>query len=234
LAALDGGPGPAGAEGITAEQAEAILSELRQIRQLLERQVSAPLPSAGPPLTASVSIVGAPALGREDAPLTLVEFTDYECPFCRQFHLTVFEELKVAYIDTGRLRFVNRDLPLPIHAHALMAAEAARCAGDQGKFWPARHGLMAAPGELSPATIAAVARAVEVDETLLTTCLDGLKYRAVVQQDMADAQAAAINATPTFVLGRTASGQVEGEVIVGALPYAVFDAKIRALLAGTP
>jgi protein-disulfide isomerase len=196
--------------------------------------VSAPLPSAGVPLVASVSIAGAPGLGREDAPLTLVEFTDYECPFCRQFHLTVFEALKAAYIDTGRLRFVSRDLPLAIHAHALMAAEAARCAGDQGKFWQARHGFMAAPGELSPETITAVARAIEVDDALLSTCLQGAKYRAAVQRDLADAQSAAINATPTFVLGRTASGQIEGELIVGALPYAVFDAKIRALLGDAP
>ena len=71
-------------------------------------------------------------LGREDAPLTLIEFTDYECPFCGRFHADAFVDLKKNYIDTGKVRFVSRDLPLSFHSNALGAAEGARCAGEQG------------------------------------------------------------------------------------------------------
>lgn len=227
-------PLPAWPEAMTSEQAEAILTELRQIRQLLERQqgAQAAKPEANQPL--SVSIAGAYALGRPDAPITMVEFTDYECPFCRDFHQTTFEKIKAAFIDTGRVRFVSRDMPLPMHPHALMAAEAARCAGDQGKYWQARHAFMATPGELSPEAIMKAVRAVGADDALVKKCLDAMKHRPAVQKDMADAQAAAVTGTPSFVLGRGAADQVGGELIVGAQPYEVFDAKIRELLGAKP
>jgi protein-disulfide isomerase len=75
------------------------------------------------------------ALGRAGAPLTMVEFTDYQCPYCRRFQAEVWPQLKREYIDTGKLRYIARDLPLQFHASAAPAAEAAHCAGEQGKFW---------------------------------------------------------------------------------------------------
>lgn len=212
----------------------AILSELRQIRQLLERQqgAQAAKPNVNQPL--SVSIVGAYAIGRDDAPVTMVEFTDYECPFCQEFHRTTFEKLKAAYVDTGQVRFVSRDMPVQIHPHAFMAAEAARCAGDQGKYWQARHALMTAPGQLTTEAIMKAVRAAGADEALVKKCLDGMKYRPAVQKDLADVQAAAILGTPTFVLGRSTADRIGGELIVGAQPYEVFEARIRELLGTKP
>ena len=227
-------PSSALSEGITSEQADAILKELREIRQLLERQQSQALANTIPPPAVpqivKVSVAGAPTLGKDDAPLTLVEFTDYECAFCRQFHLTAFEELKKTYIDTGRVRFVSRDLPLEFHKHAGLAAEAARCAGDQGKYWETRHALMGTAAELSPEKILSTAQAVAPDGELLKVCLDTRKYQPAVQKDFADAHAVAITGTPTFVLGRTAPDQIEGALIVGAQPYVLFDSKIKELL----
>ena len=78
-------------------------------------------------------------LGRADAPVTLVEFTDLECPFCRSFHVGAFEKVKQTYIDSGKVRFVSFDFPLDIHPNARPAALAVRCAGEQGKFWEMRH-----------------------------------------------------------------------------------------------
>lgn len=225
-----GMPGPASAEAMTSEQAEAILAELRQIRQLLERQQGAQVAEPDPAHALSVSVAGAHALGRDDAPITMVEFTDYECPFCREFHQTTFEKLKTAYIDTGQVRFVSRDMPLPMHQHAIMAAEAARCAGDQGKYWQARHAVMATPGELSAEAIMKAMRSVGADEALVKACLESRKYQPAVQKDLADAQAAGLTGTPSFVLGRGTSDPLRGELIVGAQPYAVFDAKIREIL----
>src|SRR5262249_24712376 len=125
---------------LTRGLADAILNELRQIRRLLERptQQASPVtaPAASPVEHVKVGTAGSYSLGSSDAALTLVEFTDYQCPFCKQFHDTTFQQLKTNYIDTGRLRFVHRDLPLDFHEHALKAAQAARCAGEQDKFWP--------------------------------------------------------------------------------------------------
>jgi len=79
------------------------------------------------------SLGSTPSIGRSDAPIVMVEFTDYQCPFCQRFHLSVFEELKKNYVDTGKIRYVSRDLPLPMHPNAMSAAVAARCAGEQNK-----------------------------------------------------------------------------------------------------
>src|SRR3989338_5451600 len=137
---------------ITKEQADAILKELQAIRQLLEqmqrqqaqpRPVQQPVQPPAPPAKVKVRSDGPYWLGKADAPVTVVEFTDYQCPFCRRFHQSAFEEIKKNYIDTGKVRFVSRDLPLDIHANAARAAHAARCAGEQGKFWEMRHLLIA-------------------------------------------------------------------------------------------
>ena len=139
-------------DAVTKEQADAIVSELKQIRLLLEKQEAqlaravAPQPSAAPapPQKVQMSVGnGWYSLGRPDAPVTLVEFGDYQCPFCKQFHTTAYSDLKKNYIDTGKVRFVSRDLPLEFHPFALRAAEAARCAGDQGKYWEMRDALYA-------------------------------------------------------------------------------------------
>src|SRR5437588_8538267 len=126
---------PVHAEGITGEQADAILNELRQIRLLLEKQrTTAPqavAPSPSTPERVRLSLNGQHALGAPDAPLTVVEFTDYQCPFCNQFHRLTFPELKKTYIETGKIRFISRDLPLEFHRNALRAGRHARCGGGQ-------------------------------------------------------------------------------------------------------
>ncbi len=97
------------------QQNDEMLKELRAIRQLLER-LTTPQPSA-PPQTAKITNLNGYALGRPDAPFTVVEFTDLECPFCRQYAITSFDEIRKNWMDTGRLRYVSRDFPLDFHAH---------------------------------------------------------------------------------------------------------------------
>ena len=79
--------------------------------------------------------------------MTIVEYTDYQCPFCQRFHVAAFPELKRNYIDTGKVRFFSKDLPLDFHANAMRAAQAGRCAGEQGKFWELRDVMGAEPGQ---------------------------------------------------------------------------------------
>src|SRR6266699_2891633 len=133
--------------GITREQADAILAELREIRRLLGQQqvqMQRALPLAGLPISKIQMTVrsGWQAIGRDDAPVTIVEFTDLQCPVCRRFHAETFPIIKKNYIDTGKVRFVSRDMPLEYHQYALKAAEATRCAGDQGKFWELRGAIL--------------------------------------------------------------------------------------------
>jgi protein-disulfide isomerase len=226
--------GTAAAQGITQEQADAILQELRQIRQLLER---APQQNAAGPARPAVGEqrvklgpARAHALGAPQAPVTLVEFVDVQCPFCRQFHLTTFEQLKKNYIDTGKLLFVSRDLPLTSHRHALKGAHAARCAGDQNKYWEMRHVLLVNANNLKDDAMSTFASDLALDVSRFEGCLKAERYRAEVQKDIDDARAAGITGTPAFVLGKTSKDGLEGVKIVGAQPYAVFEAKINELL----
>ena len=86
-------------------------------------------------LTTELLLQGEPTLGAGKAPLTIVEFSDFECPYCRQFHEQVIPSLKREYIETGLVRFIHKDLPLPFHSQAKHAAAAARCAGEQNRYW---------------------------------------------------------------------------------------------------
>ncbi len=230
-----GPPVPAKAEGINQEQADAILQELKQIRLLLQQMqqqnVASGTRRAAPSAKVKVSLGDGYSLGEETAPVTLVEFTDYQCPFCRRFHASTFEKLKKSYIDSGKLRYISRDLPLPFHQYALKAAQAARCAGEQGKFWELRHVLISNGDKLGQEAILDYSQELSLDMEQFRGCVDSQKYVAEIQRDISEANVAGITGTPTFVLGKTTKDDIEGIKIVGAQPYAVFEARIKELLA---
>lgn len=212
------------------QQNEEMIKELRAIRQLLER-LTQPQPSAPPqPQRGRVSNTKGYMLGKPDAPLTMVEFTDLQCPYCRQFALTAFDEIKKNWIDTGKLRYISRDFPLDFHAQAMNAARAARCAGEQGKFWELRMTLMRNANLLTPDYITKSAADLKLDMKAYTACAASSKYDAEIQAEMAEGTQIGITGTPTFILGPTTASGVEGPILVGALPYASFDAKLKDLL----
>jgi protein-disulfide isomerase len=219
------------AQGITQQQAEEMLKELRLIRQALER-VTPPQPSGPPPdQRAKLDNVRGYSLGRADAPLTLVEFTDLQCQYCNRFSTTAFDQIKAAYIDTGKVRFVTRDFPLDFHSYAMPAARAARCAGEQGKFWEMRAALVRGHNRLSAAFVSATGESLKLDMTAFNACAASTRFDAAITQDMNEGRAVGVEGTPTFVLGRTAPQGLDGILIVGALPFAAFDAKFKELLA---
>src|SRR5213592_2694056 len=219
-------------EPMTKTQGDAILDELRQIKKLLERMPPAPSAAAAPRADERVKVgLGtAPSIGRSDAPVVMVEFTDYQCPFCQRFHMTAFNDLKREYIDTGKIRYVSRDLPLPMHPNAMAAAHAARCAGDQNKFWEMRHGLIVNANQLGPDRYKTLAEELTLDRAEFQACLSKEKYTEQIRKDMADAGLAGISGTPSFVVGRVTGDSVDGVRVVGAQPYATFDAKLKELL----
>jgi protein-disulfide isomerase len=217
-------------KGITRQQADDILNELRQIRQLLEKQAAAgPQQPAEQIVKAKVSIQGAYALGSKDAPLTMVEFTDFQCPYCQRFHVSTFAELKRDYIDTGKLRFVSRDLPLEFHPNAMQAAEAGRCAGEQGQFWAMRDRMNANPDKLDIASLMSWAQDLKLNVPGFRACVDSQKYRNAIQGDIQMAQRIGANGTPSFVVGKSTADGVDGELVVGAMPYQLFDQKLKEL-----
>ncbi|MGB9454667.1 MAG: thioredoxin domain-containing protein [Bryobacteraceae bacterium] len=214
--------------GITRQQGDQILQELRQIRQLLERQQQQQ--PAGPPAKIKMNLEGAPVMGDKDAPITMVEFTDYQCPFCRQFYTQTFAELKKNYIDTGKVRFYSRDLPLDsMHPNAMRAAEAARCAADQGQFWKLRDVIGNHPDKLDLESLLADAEFLKLDVTAFRVCVVAEKHKSEIEADLMEAMRIGADGTPAFVLGKSTPQGVDGDLVVGAQPYNIFDLKLRSL-----
>jgi protein-disulfide isomerase len=225
---LPGAPALAQEPGITRQQAEEILQELRQIRQLLERQQQQP--PAGPPAKIKMNLQGAQMLGSKDAPITMVEFTDYQCPFCQAFHTQTFGELKKNFIDTGKVRFYSRDLPLDsMHPNAMRAAEAGRCAAEQGDFWKLRDVMGNHPDKLDLDSLLADAGFLKMDVAAFRTCVVSEKYKDAVQADVMEAMRIGADGTPAFVIGKSTAEGLEGDLVVGAHPYSTFDLKLRSL-----
>lgn len=172
--------------------------------------------------------VGA-AIGKPGAPVVLVEFTDIECPNCRDFHRDVYERLKDEYIDTGKVLFVHRDLPLPNHPSAVVAAHGLRCAGDQGLFWQLRHALLLTD-KLNADLVELAARLVSVDLGEFRRCMRDGRHLAGIEKDMADAKTVGARNTPTLILGRMVPDGIQGVLIGGTATFEELDARIKALM----
>ena len=192
--------------------------------------VPLPRPPAGASATVLVRGQGRYALGSPRARVVIVEFSDYQCPFCRQHQEGVFPQLKADYVDTGKVRYVVRDLPLDIHSQAFAAAEAARCAGSAGKFWAMRKALFTEHGRLDGARLLALARAAGVPGADFKACLDEHRFAAGVRRDLAAAAAAGLSVTPTFVIGTAGPRGITGVLLAGARPYAAFAQRIEQAL----
>jgi protein-disulfide isomerase len=178
----------------------AVVARLRQneqVRILLE------------PKREKLDSSGHPALGPSSAPVTIVEFSDFQCPFCRAAEPTL-KELRSRYGD--KIRIVYMDYPLPFHNHSMDAARAARCAGEQGKFWPYHDALFADQKKLAPDELKATAQTVGLDGPKFSACLDQSKYIDQVNKDEAAGKQVGVQGTPSFfVNGRFISGAQKPE-----------------------
>jgi protein-disulfide isomerase len=164
-----------------------------------------------------------PILGPSTAAITIIEFSDYECPYCRKWHLEVFPRLRQKYPD--QLRFVFRDFPLTsIHPNAVPAANAANCANDQGKFWEFNEALFSMQAGLNTKAYQMYAEELELDMDEFNECFSSGRYEAEVMADLEWAAQLGVRSTPTFFLN--------GIALVGAQPYEVFEQVIEKELAG--
>lgn len=182
------------------------------------------------PVPAQVSIAGQPSLGSAAAPVTIVEFMDYQCPYCRRFAKNTFPALRARYVDSGQVRWVSRNLPLPSHARARPAAIAARCAAEQGRFWEMHDALLTEAGSMADDELRSLARRLALDERRFSECLASGTHQAALDADVASARAARVRATPSFIIGRANGELVEGQVLVGDEGLAAFEAAIARYL----
>lgn len=171
------------------------------------------------------------AMGDPAAPITIVEFSDYGCPFCRLYALATFPRLKADYIDTGKVYYVYKHLPL-VSRQGEMAAQAAECAGEQGGFWDMHNQLFIDPAEWNGsdeqarAAFRRYADALALDATALEACLVSERHTAQVARDFNEAQALRLSGTPAFF--------INGKLLIGAQPIEVFVEVLDAELAGQP
>ena len=186
--------------------------------------VQAPVQTAVPQyIRYDVPAEGFPSLGPKDAPIVIVEFSDFQCPFCKRFHDETFQQLLAAY--PGKIRFVYRQFPLTsIHPNASPAAEAAMCADEQNVFWKYHDKLFDNQQVLGEQTYIQIASDLGLDMTAFQDCLTNHRYQQDIQADSDFAVSKGVNATPTFF--------INGLAVVGAQPLDVFKQVIDKELAG--
>lgn len=188
---------------------------------------SAPAPSSDPADADDDAV-----LGDTNAKVTVIEFTDYQCPFCGRHFTQTFGQIKKNYVDTGKVKYVVRDFPLSFHQHAQKTAEATECADDQGKFWEMHDLLFTKQSEWSntadlDATLTQYARDLKLNVGNFTDCLSSGKYTAEVQADFTAGSQAGIDGTPGFwIVGPDGTGKQ----VSGAQPFAAFSAAIDSYL----
>ena len=213
---------------LQAEQQQ-IITRLDELKQLLQANGQSVRPQ--PPST--LDIHGEHFRGDGGARVAIIEYADFECPYCGEFEQKTFPQLLSDYIATGKVKYFYRDLPLPMHARALPAARAARCAGEQGKYWEMHDSLFAKQNSLSAPALLDRAQTLGLDTAKFTECQSSEKYTADIQKSVSGAQKMGIDGTPTFFLGVVEPG---GDVTIekrlqGAAPFDVFKTEIDALLA---
>lgn len=168
----------------------------------------------GSPL--QVSLKSDPRLGDSTATIGIVEFSDYQCLFCREFHREQFPRLKQEFIETGMVRFILKDLPLRVHTQAVHAALSAHCAGAQGRFWEMHDALFTHQGRLNPNLYPELARGLKLDEVMFINCFENHVPEAGIREDVILARRLGLTGTPSFLIGRiegntlTVSRQIRG------------------------
>ncbi len=171
-----------------------------------------------------------PVQGDASATVTLIEFTDYECPFCGRHYNDTYKQIKTNYIDTGKVKYVVRDYPLSFHPGAQKAAEATECADEQGKFWEMHDKLFETQGSWGSdhvATFKQYASELGLSTTQFNTCLDTGAMADEVAADLAAGSTAGISGTPGFWI---VSDDGQSQSVSGAYPYATFQAAFDSML----
>jgi len=213
------------------EQQKQIIEQLNELKRLLQAN---PTASASFQQPANVDVHGAPFLGESAARVAIVEYGDFECPACGAYWHEVYPQIETNYIKTGKIKYFFRDLPMPMHSHAIPAARFAHCAGEQGRFWEMHDTLFSNQKALTEKEVSLRAQALGLDGAKLTQCFTSDRYSDDIRKSAAEAQGIGIIGTPTFFVGVVEPNSDVISVkrtIPGAYPYLVFKSYLDELLA---
>ncbi len=212
---------------------------VRQAQQKIEKDLQAlkDLLMGKPPSLDNVhiNVAASPSVGDEFARVAVVEFSDFQCPFCGAFNREMFGRIVEEYVKTGKVRYIARNFPLEnSHPLAREAAEAALCAADQGKYWEARERFFANQTKLAAADMAEHAVAIGANPALLTACAESGKHANEIDKDLAEARDLGVRGAPSFFLGYPDSKdktQVHAvKLLVGNVPFRDFQSALDELL----
>ncbi len=189
---------------------------------------------AGAAVAASAPTVDNRMRGKMDAPVTLIEYSDFTCGYCLKFFKETWPKIQARYVDTGKVRFLYKDYPRADQGPGVTAALAARCAGDQGTYWPMHDRLFAADGRLDVDSYSQHAKAIGLDQAKFRQCLRDAPHMKAIFQDRDEANSWGFHGTPGFILMRTTqqpSTKSPALAIPGAFPFEAFEEEIEKLLA---
>lgn len=219
------------------EEIRALKLELAQIKTAvteIHRNTVAPARAQANPPTPAVSAVSInedSVLGDAGAQYAIVEFSDYECPFCKRHATQTFNKIKEKYIDTGKVKYVFRDYPLAFHGNAQAAAVAANCAGRQGKYWSMHSSLFAGQRQLSEELFLSSAKKLNMNIDNFKTCLKADSELQKVLADLHYAESVGIRGTPHFFIGKVKGNEIVDVLqISGARPFSDFSSVLDKLL----
>lgn len=186
-----------------------------------------------PDKKAMVAFDDDPMKGDPDAPVTIVEFSDYQCPFCRRFHNEVLPSIEKEYISTGKVRYIFRDFPLSFHKKAVPAAVSANCAGEQGKYWVMNDFLFNNPSKLDKESVLASAKELGLDYEKFKNCLSSNDYESEINNDFKKGREYGVKGTPSLFIGKTGDGdKMEAIYLRGLRPFDSIKPIIEKLLQG--
>lgn len=206
----------------------------RQVQDLRDAQRALVSEMAASQNAATVSVAGAPSRGSDSALVALVEFSDYECPFCIRHFTQTMPRIESTYVQTGRVRYVFHDFPVDaLHPAAIRAHEAGRCAADQGRFWELHATLFSPAGSHTPDLLEKRAADAGLKMDAYRECVSTGRYNEAVKQAVKTGQALGIQGTPSFVIGlhdpKTQQVRVL-QAISGAQPFETFARALEAAL----
>ena len=209
-------------------QQQQILASLDELKKMMKGPGQ---PALTPPPT--MSVAGEPFKGEPAAKVAIIEYADFQCPFCRRFDSQVYPSIRDSYIRTGKLKYFHRDMPLSFHQGAMPAARAVHCASEQGKFWEMHDSLLGDTASLTPIDIDERAGKLGMNVATLDKCISSDRFADIIQRSISEATAMQISGTPTFFIGTLdADGTVMSvkKTVVGASPFEAFKSAIDPLL----
>lgn len=181
----------------------------------------------------SISLSGSPFIGSASAQIAIVEFSDYQCSYCRRHFQQTMPQIQKAYVDTGKVKYVMKQFPLGFHSKARGASVAALCADKlkSGNYFKAHEAIFSGNMRLERSNYVALANSLGLSQIKYEACLDNPKTSKVVDQDMAQGKSAGVTGTPAFLIGKIKDGKlINGRLIVGARPFSSFSSVVEPLL----